>query len=81
MESSAEKLEAGVMMMNAVDQFPFMGHVLVVLVITYLFLSFTSNGFFYFCFFVVYLFEVPRMQTACIIVLHICPRLLLISLP
>lgn len=62
MESSAEeKMDSG--MMNAVDQFPFMGHVLVVLVITYLFLSFTSNGFFYFCFFIVYLFEVPGMQT------------------
>lgn len=58
MESPAEEKDNSGLMDHALDQFPFMLHVLVVLVITYLFLNFTSNGLFYFCFFIVYLFEV-----------------------
>ncbi|XP_024399018.1 uncharacterized protein [Physcomitrium patens] len=47
-------------LMEDVDPFPFMLHVLVALVVTYLFLPFSLNGFFFILFILAYLFEVDR---------------------
>lgn len=51
-------------LMEDVDPFPFMLHVLVALVVTYLFLPFSLNGFFFILFILAYLFEVRIMTNA-----------------